>query len=261
MKSINSFFISILVIFFISIMTISSCKKEGNEKEKFSGDYKKNVLIEEISAEWCPACPNGAQIFQDIISENEKRVFGVSIHKGDPFELENPNMYLFLDKQFGVRYFPFAFFDRTFNEQKSWNEQTNDILKQKSDVGIGIKTKINDNKLDISIEVSSPKNFQNTHLTVYLVEDSVPESSPGAQAGAGDNYTHRHLLRKVITNKIGDFAPIIADKTFIKEYKGIKINKYKKENLQVIAFIHHNITGDYKVLNTNGVKAGKAVSW
>ncbi len=260
MKLINSFFISVLVIFFITIISISSCKKDRGENVVVQGEYKKNVLIEEISGEWCPSCPNGAEIFESIISANDD-VFGVSIHNGDPFQLENPDVYSFLDKQFGVLYLPFAFFDRNYNEMVSWNEQTNNALKQKSDVGVGIKTSFNGDMLDVSVEISSSKNFENTHLTVYLVEDKVPESSPGAQAGFNGNYIHRHLLRKAITNDIGDFAPLNADKTFIRKYKGIKIGKYKKENLQIIAFVHHNVTGGYKVINTNGVKVGESVSW
>ncbi len=262
MKSINSFFIFIFVLFFVGVVSIASCKKEVNDDVMVSGDYKKNVLIEEVSAEWCGACPHGAEMLEDIISANKKRVFGVSIHKDDPFQLENPNMYSFLDLQFRVPYLPFAFFDRTSNYKKTWNEQTNDILNQKSDIGVGIETKINDDKLDITVQIASSKKINNTHLTVYLVENNVPESSPGAQAGASGDYTHQHLLRKVLTNKIGDFAPLlIADKALIKEYKGIKINKYKKEDLQVIAFVHYNVSGDYKVLNTNGVKVGESVSW
>ncbi len=261
MKLINSFFISAFILLFMGIVSFSSCKKEENDDVITTGNYEKNVLIEEISGEWCGSCPHGAEMLKNIISSNEKRVFGAVIHQGDPFELQNPNMYSFLDQQFSVRYLPFAFFDRTADEDKSWSEQTNDVLKQKSDVGIGIKTSFNNNKLDITVEVSSSKKFDNTHLTVYLVENNVPESSQGAQAGVSGDYIHQHLLRKVITNKIGDFALLTADKTFVKEYKGIKINKYKKEDLQVIAFIHYNVTGDYKVLNANEVKAGESVSW
>lgn len=253
---INNWFVAIIVL----LTTVSSCKKQDDNV--VPGNYEKRVLIEEISAEWCPSCPQGAKIFKDVISNHPGEVFGVSIHRGDPLELEYPNMYELLDEQFGVSYFPYAFFDRTSNQSMSWSQQTGIRLKNKSNVGVKLKTSIKNDKLDIKVEVISDKKLDNVHLTVYLVEDNVAQSSPGAQRGADINYKHPHVLRKVITSdKVGDYILLEAGNVVVKDYDNIKINKYKKENLEVIAFVHYNVTESYEVLNCNGVKAGESVDW
>lgn len=237
-----------------------SCKK-SDDNSGFPVSFVKRVVVEEFAGEWCSACVAGAKQFQAVLDENPTKVFGVSIHFGDPFQLEYPTITSFLIDQFNITYYPDALFDRTADKYKGWSVQAQDRLEEKCNMGLKIETNIKDNKLDVKVDYASYISYENIHLTVYLVENNVPESSPGAQAFGGGNYIHQHVLKEVISEKVGDPIELPQQTILTKEYLGINIAKYKKKDLKVLAFLHFNSAHDYEVLNANQVNVGESIDW
>ena len=248
------------VFVIVLIASIFSCNKSDDSGD-FPKSFVKRVVVEEFSGEWCAACVSGAERFQAVLDENPNRVFGVSIHSGDPFELEYPTITNFLLNQFSITYFPYAIIDRTTDESKEWSIETRNRLYENFSAGLKIETIIEDNKLDIKIDYATIVSYKNIHLTVYLTENNVPESSPGAQAFGGGNYVHQHVLREVVSGKIGDPIELSQGIIYTKEYTGINIAKYKKEDLNVVAFLHFDSSLSYEVLNANKVKLGENSGW
>lgn len=242
------------------IISIFSCKKSDINND-FPISFVKRVVIEEFTGEWCSSCVSGAKQFQSLLDENPSEVFGAAIHYEDPFQLEYPTITSFLIDQFNISYYPDALFDRTADKYKGWSVQAQDRLEGKSNLGLKIETNIEDKKLDIKIDYASYITYEDIHLTVYLVENNVPESSPGAQSAGGGNYIHQHVLREVISGKIGDPIELSKNTILTKEYLGINIGKYKSEDLKVLAFLHFNSAHNYEVLNANQVNAGESADW
>ncbi len=246
----------VAIAFFLAFFT--GCNKE-KDMAIVPSSFTKRVLFEEFSGEWCASCVSGAQEFLKIIEKNPENIIGVSIHSDDPLEIEYPNIAPFLISEFNIVYFPFELIDRVPNES-STEVFVDQRFKVKYNAGLKIESKIIENDLEINVNYASNSDFNNVLLTVYLIEDNVPESSPGAQAGGGGNYIHQKVLRKVLSSKIGDPVELKEGIKYEKKYLS-NISGYKIQDLSVIAFLHFGSTNSYEVLNVNQVKAGQNSEW
>jgi len=248
-----------IIISSVVLFSIVSCNKDATIE--IPKNFTKKVLIEEFSGEWCSSCVQGAKRFAKVIEEDPSNYIGVSIHQGDPLEINFPLIAKFLISEFNIEYFPYAIIDRTSDADIGWIAQANNRIEINYNLGLKINTSIKTNELDISISCVSNIEYTNLFLTVYLVEDNVPESSNGAQSGGGGNYIHHHVLRKVLTGKIGEPIELPINTIVEKHYESINIARYKTEDLKVIAFVHFDSSKAFEVMNTNAVLAGKSIDW
>jgi len=249
-----------ILIYIVFIAAVSSCYKDKNAI--IPEHFTKKVIIEEFSGEWCSSCVQGAKRFSKVIEEDPEKYIGVSIHKDDPFEIEFPKIADLLISEFSIEYFPFAIIDRTSNADIGWIAQANSRSKINYGVGLKIITSIHDKEMDIKISIASnTEDYKNIFLSVYLVEDNVPESSNGAQNGGGGNYIHHHVLRKVLTGKVGEPIDLPANTIIEKEINSINVARFKIEDLKVVAFIHFGSLKSFEVMNSNSIFAGKNSVW
>ncbi|HHH53569.1 MAG TPA: Omp28-related outer membrane protein [Bacteroidetes bacterium] len=248
----------VLAILSLTILLIG-CTKDEN-LNNFPSAFTKKVIIEEFSGEWCASCVTGTKKFLEILRNSPNTAIGVSIHSGDPLELQYPAIAPFLISEFDIKYFPFALIDRTIDESLDWDVLVDQRTQIKYNAGLKLETEIIDNSLNIIIKYASTVDFDNVLLSVYLTEDNVPESSPGAQAAGGGNYIHQKVLREVLSSKIGDPIQLKKEIIYQKEYS-INISKYKKTDLNIVAFLHFGSSSQYEVINSNNVKAGESSDW
>ena len=251
-------------------------------------NFTKKVLIEKMTGEWCGACPNGGNDIEAIINANAGKVYSASwqMSNGDPFEIPEAKIWRsHLAAGAGVSSygFPSASVSRRLSitlpdytntaldkSGANWTTQTNDELAIPAECGLALVSNEQDDKVDVDIYIgyNAPITTANTHLTVYLIEDDVPESTPGAQAGASSGYKHKHMIRDVLTADLGDpvnLTSVTTDKYQKISIKGFDIaGKYHdKSNLKVLAFINiKEATGDkLGVLNVQEVKLGETKKW
>jgi hypothetical protein len=148
----------------------------------------------------------------------------------------------------------------------NWTTQTNNELAKTADCGLALVTKEADDKVNVDVYVgyNTAITTAHTHVTVYLMENNVPESSVGAQAGAPDGYLHKHMIRDVLTADLGDMVDLstVTTDNYVKlEIKDFDIaGKYNdKNNLSILAFV--NIKGskgdELGVLNAQEVSLGE----
>lgn len=250
-----------IIFSFVLFSSFLSCDKKETEP-KFPDNFTKKVLLEEFSGEWCANCVEGAKIFETLLNENPERYIGVGIHQGDPFQVLFPNIIDFLMPEFDLAFIPSTIVQRSKEKNKGWSVIANSELKKEADVGIQISTEFNKtNNLDIGIELATKDNLEDLFLTVYIVEDFVPESTPGAQNGGGENYIHRHVLRKILTNKAGESIDLDKEDINTKTYSNITLGQYDKTNTTVVAFVHYGNSKAFKILNVNSVKVGEDSNW
>lgn len=250
--------------------------------------FTQKVVIEEITGEWCGACGGtGAPLLNQLIKNNPDRVYGVAIHgaNNEPFEI-TPAYDGFKTAVFapGGLSFPAASINRRVSISApdydntcgldladNWANQLSPASKKTATCGLAlVADEENDNvKLDVYVGYNSPLNMA-TSVTVYLIEDDVPESAPGAQAGGGGTaanpFMHQHLLRKTISLPAGDAIALTSAKEYYKKatYNFSIAGLYrKKDNLKIIALV--NKTGasinETAVLNAQEVALDEVKKW
>ncbi len=253
---------------------IYSCKKDETIDKKKKNDpvevipdtFVKRVLIEKFTGEWCGACPGGATRLENVINDNPDKVIGVGVHRSDPFQT-NQTLYLRTSSMYAVSSYPSGVVDRIKESSYSTSamaSKVSNMLTETPKCGIKINTSESGGLLDVSVSVVANEDLPNAHLTVYLVENNVAESSPGAQSGASTGYIHQHVLRATLSNQQGDDLGITETrKKYTLEYSGIDISSYKKTDLKVVAFVNENSSSsaNFKSYNAKEIKVGESTDW
>ena len=262
--------------------TMVSCKKEDviDEEptptgEAVPGSFTKKVLMEEFTGEWCGYCPDGATIMKGIITANPNRVIAASVHQGDFLAI---SQYSTLNSFLDVKGFPRSAVNRTPAQGTSsggsqdgllvysrgnWNTNVTRELSKTAICGLKLETTVSGTTAEIKVSCGANTAIDGAHLTVYLTEDGIPESTSGAQSGAGPGYINDEVLRACVSNGTGDAIDLNSSELATKTYSGIDISGYNKSNLKVVAFIHKHVTSpkDYEVLNVQEVHIGETKSW
>ncbi len=240
----------------------------GNVPSKF----KQKAIIEEFTGEWCGNCPSGASVMKSIIDAKPDQVVGVAIHQNDPLEV--PGVYNAMQGLFfagsGVSSigFPGASISRqksisasyanaAYDGRSEWSQQVDAKLAETAPLGLAMVTKESGDKLSIDLYIGhSTPIASDTRVTIYLIEDNVAESAAGAQASGGGSYVHQHVVRKLLTDNLGD--PVDLNNAPSTKYTLVKFTNvdiagtYKnKSNLKVVALINENGADatKHKVLN------------
>ena len=238
---------------------ISSCKKE--DPGMLNGEFDKKVLVEEFTAEWCGFCTQAAPDFNEIIDKYGDEALCVGVHYSDFYEVSYPATALYLFEFYKVNGLPGTLVNRNYDETREWIVQVEKNLGYKSNAGIKLETDVLDNKLNINVHYTANKDYENILLSVYLVEDHVVESSPGAQSGGGGNFIHRNVLREVLTSKTGNPVTIKTDSSYVTSFTVSNISKYKKADLKIMAFLNEGISKSFEFINGNQTSAGLDSGW
>ncbi|HWB63172.1 MAG TPA: thioredoxin family protein, partial [Chitinophagales bacterium] len=105
---------------------LAACKKENtninnpqNELGPIPASFKQRVMIEELTGEWCGACPYGASLIEQYKRTYGDSVVPVSIHVNDYFDISqyDPVTYSFPQNYFG---FPCAAINRVPQGSDTW---------------------------------------------------------------------------------------------------------------------------------------------
>ncbi len=268
----------LLILLFGFTLFVTSCKKEEETKDDTEettqqlnkgeivsdpapSQFTKKVLIEEFTGEWCGYCPDGAARIASIKQNHQDLVFAISYHDSDPFETPVTNLY---EGLLNVPFFPSAAIDRVPYQgdlsfsRSYWANVTNERLAVTADMGIKLETHLTGNNLTVTVKLAAKQDHNDLYLTVALVEDNVPESSPGAQSGAAAGYVHQDVLRNMVTDNRGDLVTLVANKVVAITYDNINFNYRDINNIHVIAFLHEKVdTQGKEIYNVQGVKAGE----
>ncbi|MGB1041330.1 MAG: Omp28-related outer membrane protein [Flavobacteriales bacterium] len=269
----------ILPMLAISI-TMVSCKKEDPIDEdptptgtSVPSSFTKKVLMEEFTGEWCGFCPDGATIMKNIMSANPGRVYAASIHDRDFLTVPH---YTTIKTFLPVAGFPRSAVNRTPAEgttngqdgllvysRGNWATNVSRELSKTAICGLKLETSVSGNSAEIKVSCGANTSISGAKLTVYLTEDGIPESTSGAQAGAGPGYINDEVLRACVSNGTGDDIDLSSSELATKTYSSVDITGYNKSNLKVVAFIHKHdgSSPDYEVLNVQEVHVGDDKSW
>jgi len=245
--------ISTLILVLFAVLV--SCKKEKQDQEQVPSSFKQKALLEEFTGEWCGYCPDGAAVIEQIKTDHPDDFVAISYHIGDSFQISEGTD---IDAIFNDYGYPAGVVNRTgaAGGRTQWPALVNQALNNTATCGLKLVTSVSGDKLKVKVKYAGTNDLD-AYLSVVIIEDDVPESSPGAQSGAATGYKHQDVCRQFVSDKFGDQISIKKDKVKTKTYSNIDIADYSKNNLYVVAFIHKEInSNDQSVYNVQVVKAG-----
>ena len=247
----------LLLLLSVFLLTNVSCKKDKNngEDEVAPESFTKKAILEEFTGEWCGYCPDGAAIIRQIESNHPDMFYAISYHIGDPFEVSDGAYY---DGVFNNYGYPGGVVNRVgmAGSRGNWESKVSQSLTETPTCGMKIETSISGDKMNVKVKYAGTEDFD-AFISVMLIEDKVPESSPGAQNGAATGYKHPDVFRKVLTDRLGEAISVKKGEVQSLSFENVDLSAYNKSNVRVVAFIHKDLNGNEKtVYNAQGVKAG-----
>jgi len=210
-------------------------------------EYKQFVLIEDYTGTWCGWCPRVSYAIEQVKKQTNDAVI-IASHYSDPVQFEQDAV---LRSHFGVNSWPTAIIDR----QSRWAppepnniSQVTGKLTKKSYAALAMESSINGNELTVKLKLKMGYNYSSLRLGLYVTEDGIILDQVNFTEdyyGKGlvnplKNFEHNNVLRKSITNILGDLIPEEQtghDKEYEKEYTYTIPSQYDIEKLKLIAFV------------------------
>jgi len=194
--------------------------------------HPRNVILEEITGIYCPACPAGHLVSHEIDSANPSRIITIGIHSSDSYSkphtgTNDPDFRTdwgsALYSMSSCGYLPSGMVNRTLFDSAecgssvglskgmtrgSWEASSNEILADDSaGVNIGVRSLWDENTRNLSIDVElyyqKEQNLFNK-LHIALLQNNIEGHQSGSSSNpdqvlSNGNYNHMHVLRDMIT--------------------------------------------------------------
>ncbi|MCX8482241.1 MAG: Omp28-related outer membrane protein [Crocinitomicaceae bacterium] len=232
----------------------------------------KKVFLADVTGVRCNNCPRAALRAADLEAANPGRIEIMAIYPtykplsnpwGPPYDTLNTQDADDLANSVGVvSALPSGIIDNMLYNSKrlidenSWSVMVDGQLKNTTPINIDIYAKwlTADNKGRIEVKATANKAITNgVSWVIAILEDDIVGKQSTA-TGTDDNYTFKHVLRKIVNSPLGDplQTPMVAGFTTEKHYYIPRIAKWKPENLSCMVWVFDNTTKE--ILQVNNVK-------
>lgn len=222
----------------------------------------RKILIEEFSTTQCSNCPRVHTVMKEIL-EGRDDIALVVHHTGygqDNYTISASRT--FLDFYASSTYAPALMIDRTNlaeqgaegydpsvgsvpspgpvfapNSKKEIEEYINYCFAQPAFVTVNIEDTYNAETRELTVRVQGESVIelpQTPYINIFVTESGMINY----QAGGGNDYEHNHAIRAVLTNTWGDELAITNGQYDV-TYTCKLDNKWKPENMDIVAFVAH----------------------
>ena len=259
------------ISFTMLVLLSAGCKKNdapagplGNMPDHFV----QRVMIEELTAEWCPTCPHGDSTLDTIRQRYGDTVVIVSIHWQDAFD--KALTYEPVIDSFGQTngYFPSAAINRIqdlnstdfWYGTQDWLAAVSTQVSADNKTGIALVSTVIGDSATIEVHIGfHATNAYDMRLNVFLVENNVPQQN---QDGGYPGYIHQDVLRAIVTPVLGAPFSMNTMTEVVKKYR-VSIAGYNASNLVFATSVSKWGTAptDRHVFNARKVAVGQTAKW
>jgi hypothetical protein len=259
------------LLFSVLMLLFGACKEAPIEIPNIVAG-KKVVLIEELTGVRCPSCPAGTIELTRLSGLYGKNLVVVANHSAGSFSIpmtNPPNAYDFRGQDLKDMAnfigpssgYPAASINRLVHGSEpsayaestsSWGAYIVSELSKDPNMDLFILSDYDKDtrELKATVRISPTANVTNPlHLTVMITQDSIIDAQTVGPQKVPD-YTHRHVLRKLLTKSDGD--PIneafTVGSLIERTYSFTLPNDFESKHCSIVAAVHRTGTPDKAVL-------------
>lgn len=241
-------------VLLLALTLIASCSKDDpktpvtatvidySTAAAISGEFQRNVLIEDYTGTWCGYCPRMAYGIEKVI-EQGIRIVPVAIHGGSSTE---PFLYSGTFPT-TVTGYPTG----KLNRGADWDYlSTSDITKVKRlngnncPMGIAMNSTVTGTTINLDVKTKYTADYSGLKLVVYVVEDGLvyTQQNYTSYYGGGSTipgFVHNNALRACFTDVLGDaLTGTVKGATVTKNFSvNIPSRVQNVANMKFIAFL------------------------
>jgi len=239
------------------IDVIQSGMSQHNQQDWRILPFHHQSLAMRFTATWCGYCPNMNKTILRAQELAPRKIQQLALHTRDS-DLLFENI-IDLENQYGISVYPTGLMDGRLIIGNGEVEATAplyvDAVKETEEhygtvTGMEISSSLsgNDVSVDIKVYVKEKGDYK---ITVLLVEDGIVNKQTDNMDGDHASYVHDNIVRKSMTNVLGEGFSVKEDFT-IKDfhYKATIPASYNKQNLRVFAYIQASF-GSREAIQSN----------
>ena len=240
-----------------------------DEDERFIGPVeittKKNVLIEDFTGQKCINCPMAANVIHTLQQTfGQDHIIAVALHGGPmslptttPIGLATPESQEYTTK-WAIDSWPKGMINRKGGlfEFTSWTAQCFNELQKEPSATLSMENNTfntDNNTLTVNVDVISTMNTKAT-LQVWLTENNITKLQLMPDGSANRQYVHNHVFRSSVNGTWGEEIDLKQGEGLSKRYTFKIEDKWKVENMSVVAFVSNDIEGVMQVIETPVIK-------
>lgn len=236
-----------------------ACLSCDDEEQVIVEPQDRKVLIEEFTGVRCVNCPAGSAEIENLLAFYGERLIAVSIHAGfyaspypeSQFDLSTPEGEN-LENLLGIpQGYPTSVIDRKLFQGEpdlqlegaaSWGG----YVEQEIDNEVVLTTQITNEweaanrKLTVNVTGGALETIsEDIRLSVMILESGIKDTQL-TPSGKDNDYEHKHVLRKMLTNYAGDAVAtsLNSGEIITEQYSYTLPTGWNEDKCTVVAFFH-----------------------
>jgi putativeouter membrane protein omp28 len=257
MKIKNFLLLGLAVAAFAACDNINEADRYG--KDPLPVKPEKGILIEDFTGQKCINCPKATDVIHELQGlYGEDYVIAVAIHGGALSLPESNPKSLATDQgnkyhdHWGVTTWPKGKIDRGKEnlEFTSWSAEVVKRLQIKPAVDLDLAGTTYDatsRRLNVAVKMTGNEAVEGK-LQIWLIEDNIvaPQQMPDGKINK--NYVHNHVFRASVNEPYGTPVTVAKAASETKQFDYTLADKYKPENVSVVAFVYNDAGGVLQVI-------------
>ncbi|CAM1367690.1 Omp28-related outer membrane protein [Tenacibaculum xiamenense] len=234
--------------------------------------FKKNIVIEDYTGDWCGFCPRVSHAIE-LLKSKTNQFIPVAVHTNDIMTNAYANQ---LTRYFDITAFPSAMIDR----KRFWREagdidegtmldKITNRIEEKAFLGLKLVSRLEGNNILLNVKAMFGNMYPNkTKLVVFATEDGVVQDQANyteyypeiTTDGVAKNFVHDYVLRYALTDVRGEemnSSQFISSNLYERDFQiAVPLNINNISKVSFVAMVLDSETNE--ILNARLVKAGQS---
>ena len=230
-------------------------------QEEIESRFERNVCVMEFTGTWCAQCPEGAVTLNYLVSKAYAgKAYALAFHNNDEYAIPAEQELMKIFKWEG---YPAFVTDMMPESTGSLNDGgcaasiDRSLYDTETHCGVAVESSHEAGKVTVKAKVFSEKTMD-YRIAAYVIEDKVVGEQTLGTGQVQEDYTHRHMVRKMLCGNVrGDsLGEIKAEEETEKTFTFDVEDGWNVENLSV-AVLAINEDGHVNNMAVCAADAGK----
>ena len=192
-------------------------------QEEVESRFQRNVCVMEFTGTWCAQCPEGAVTLNYLVSKAYAgKAYALAFHNNDEYAIPAEQELMKIFKWEGYPAFVTDMMPESvgsLNDGGCGASIDRSLYEDQTHCGVSVEASHEDGKVTVKARLFSEKTMD-YRIAAYVIEDKVVGEQTMSTGTVQKDYTHRHMVRKMLCgNVLGDAlgevkAEAEAEKTF-----------------------------------------------
>ncbi|MBR5836317.1 MAG: Omp28-related outer membrane protein [Bacteroidales bacterium] len=183
---------------------------EGNDDEGGAvdpgkeGRFARRVCVMEFTGTWCAQCPDGATTLNYLIDRQYNgKAYALAFHNNDIYALPQEQELFNMFRWSGYPAFVTDMREVGLLNEGGCDDSIENSLKSATHCGVAVSSTYDEQTAKVSVNAKVfAERAMAYRIAAYVIEDKVKGEQTMSTGTVNKNYTHRHVVRKMLSSNV-----------------------------------------------------------